>query len=96
MGASIGGSMHSDSDGAPTSEASNATVPDRWTRNFETRPNIPRCGPRLVRGAVERYGIPAAERRDLNMITAFEWICETRLSVTPRTSPISERVIPSS
>jgi len=41
-------------------------------------------------------GIPAAVSRERSMITAFEWICDTRLSVTPSTDPISARVMPSS
>ena len=38
---------------------------------------------------------PVAANRARNKMTALEWIWETRLSVTPRTSPISARVIPS-
>lgn len=40
--------------------------------------------------------IPAADICDRSIKIAFEWICDTRLSVTPSTAPISASVIPSS
>jgi hypothetical protein len=39
---------------------------------------------------------PAADMRARNMMIALEWICDTRLSVTPSTEPISAKVMPSS
>ncbi len=43
-----------------------------------------------------RQPTPAAVRRERRCSTDLVWICETRLSVTPSTVPISARVSPSS
>lgn len=74
-------------DDTPAGPAS-ATTTARVVPNVPDDPNTPESG--------TPQESPAAANRERNMITAFEWICDTRLSVTPSTSPISARVMPSS
>ncbi len=51
---------------------------------------------RCAEGSTVGQPTPAADRRERRCSTDLVWICETRLSVTPRTWPISARVRPSS
>lgn len=99
IGADTGGLRHVTA--SATLEVDPKANPDRANNHMTTATALTTAGCGLgARHAGTPDGvcdqIPAADICERNMRIALEWIWDTRLSVTPRTDPISASVIPSS